>query len=62
MASVDAQGSIKTLADHLEFAEKFLDYRVIQEGWFKNQSRNLQSLTIAINNHDYYFIQFPLSR
>ncbi len=62
MASVDAQGSIKTLADHLEFAEKFLDYTGLskKDGLKINQA-NLQSLTVAINNHDYYFIQFPQS-
>ncbi len=39
MASVDAQGSIKTLADHLEFAEKFLDYTGLsKKDGFKNQS------------------------
>lgn len=62
MATVDANTSLRSLKDHLNFAEEFISYTgLCKAKTLTINQENLQSLTIAINNNNYYFLQFPQS-
>lgn len=62
MSTVDASDTLRSLQDHLDFAERFINYTGLHKSKsIKINQENLQSLTVAINNNNYYFLQFPQS-
>lgn len=62
MATVDGKHTAFTLQDHMDFAERFIAYTGLSKSkTLTINQENIQSLTIAINNTDYYFLQFPES-
>lgn len=57
MATVDGKHTAFTLQDHMDFAEKFIAYTGLSKSkTLTINQENIQSLTIAINNTDYYFL------
>ena len=62
MATVDGKHTAFTLQDHMDFAEKFIAYTGLSKSkTLTINQENIQSLTIAINNTDYYFVEFLLA-